>query len=118
MFKSHSIVQVTVYTCMGKGHHFTVPYYTAHYGENDDRLLFVNAVCLAPYSANRQDSIVPNTDIPTLIKSERCCSIIVEHTNCDQTLRLTFTGSLKVNEDYSISYDRVERSTTVNSEEE
>lgn len=114
MFKSDSIVSVTVYTCMGKGHFFTVPYYTAHYGANDDRLLFVNAVDLTPYSENRQESIVSNTDIPTLLKSERCCSIIVETTNCDQTLRLTFYGSFEVNEDNSISYDRVERNTSIN----
>lgn len=114
MFQEKAIVNVTVYTCMGKGHFFTVPHYTSCYGENNDRLLFVNAVDLTPYSENRQESIVSNTDIPTLLKSERCCSIIVETTNCDQTLRLTFTGKLTVNEDNSISYDRVERNTSIN----
>lgn len=113
MYKSNTTAFVTVITCMGKGHYFTVPYYTSTYGENNDKLLFIDAADTQPFSENRQNSIVPNTDIPTLIKSESCCSIIVQHTNCDQTLRLTFTGKLSVNEDHSISYDEIERSITL-----
>ena len=110
---------------MGKGHYFTVPYYTTAWGGGfingqyyehaaDDKLLFINACDLTPYSEHRQESIVPNTDIPTLLKSEPCCSIIVESTNADQTLRLTFTGKLTANADHSINYDDVEHYVTIN----
>lgn len=93
---------------MGKGHYFTVPFFTYH-----DKLQFIDAADITPYSENRLNSIVLNTVIPTLIESEPCCSIIVEHTNCDQTLRLTFSGSLKANADNSIAYDKVERHVTL-----
>jgi hypothetical protein len=115
MFQEKAIVKVTVYTCMGKGHHFTVPYYTKAYGDTGDKLLFVNEVNLSPKLTieERQNSIVPNTDIPTLIQREPCCSIIVESTNCDQTLRLTFSGKLTVNVDNSINYDNIEHHVTI-----
>ena len=104
---------------MGKGHYFTVPYFTKAYGNTGDRLLFVNAVDFSAPSAQRQETIVPNTDIPTLVKSERICSITVESTNADQSLRLTFTGNLTVHEDHSISYDEIEhRVTLINNQSE
>ena len=106
-------VQVTICTCMGKGHYFTVPYFTKAYGDTGDRLLFVNSVNFSAPREERQNTIVPNTDIPTLVKSERICSIIVESTNADQSLRLTFTGSFTVHEDHSISYDEVEHIVTL-----
>lgn len=119
MFDSNTTVAVTICTCMGKGHYFTVPFFTKAYGDTSDKLLFIDAVDLSPTltSEQRQNSIVPNTEIPTLLKSERCCSIIVESRNYDQTLKLTFTGKLSVNDNHSINYDKVEHRVTLNNRE-
>ena len=99
-------VNVMIYTCLGKGHHFSVPHFSRAYGDTNDRLLFVNAVDFSlRTNEERQKSIVPNTAIPTLLESEPCCSIAVECVNCkDAHIRWEFTGPFQVSTDHSIAY--------------
>jgi len=105
---------------MGKGHYFTVPYFTKVYGDTNDKLLFVNSADLSPHSTReeREKSIVPNTEIPTLLKNERCCSLIVKCLNCkDIQLEWHFHPPFVVNDDHSISYDEMDLIITPKSED-
>lgn len=103
-------VRVTIVTCMGKSHYMTISHFTKAYGDTGDRLLFVDSADLSPFLTReeRQNSIVPNTVIPSLLKSESCCQLIVECANCKEAvLRWEFTPKYHVHDDYSIDYNEM-----------
>ena len=103
-------VNVVVTTCMGKSHYKSIWHFSRAYGDSGDKLIFVDDANLSPHipSEERMKSIVPNTEIPTLLKHEPCCKIVVECANCkDAQLRWEFTPPFTVHEDHSIDYNEM-----------
>ena len=89
---------------MGKEHCFCTPcHFSKVYGHNDDLI----------FRTDKDDNIVSNREISNLVKSEKACSIVVTCVDCREEgvhTEWRFCG-LKVNEDFSISYDEASLTT-------